>query len=122
MEATTGSSRRDRDQLSIDVEIAVNLPRRRIPALDELASCGTQAGAEGWIGRELLRARLELSLIAEAEAGDAVLDQRSVALDVRREHRATPRQRLEHGVGHPTLGDRTVQHDVADCEQRAHLG
>src|SRR5437773_4040612 len=116
------TSRRDWDQLSVDVEIAVDLPRRRVPALDQLPSGSTQAGAEGRIGRQQLRASLELNLVAEAEAGDAVFDQGSVAFDVGGQHCATERKSLEHGVGHPTLGDRAVQHDVADGEERAHLG
>src|SRR3989442_4694908 len=76
-----GSSRGDRDQLPVDVEIAVDLPRRRVPALDQLAARGAQAGAERRIGREELRATLELGLVPEQEAEFERRDRKSTRLN-----------------------------------------
>src|SRR2546429_1238988 len=88
-------SRRDGREAAVDLEVPVDLPRRRVAALDQLAPRRAEPRAKNRIEDEARGLALELVLVPEEEAGDALLDQGAVALDVGGEHGATERERLE---------------------------
>src|SRR5262245_34957314 len=113
---------RDRGQTPVDFEVTFDLLFRRIERGNPGPPRRAQSGAQGRIAEEALGGGLQPDVVAEEQAGDVVLDQRAVALDVGGDDRSPRDQRFQNGVGHAPFGDRTVQYDVDLGEQRAHLG
>src|SRR5438876_347625 len=110
------------NQSAIDLPVAVDLARGRVALGHPRASGRAEPRAQRGVARQAQGRRLQLGVAGEHQPGDLVLDERAVARNVRGEHRATERLRLEHRVGHAALGDRAVQHDVGAGEQRGHRG
>src|SRR5207253_2726639 len=88
----------------VERQVVVELAFGRVEAAELVLPGVAERTAETWLVDETPRARLELLLRPEQEAGDAVLDERAVALDVGGEDGPADRHRLEHGVGHAALG------------------
>src|SRR5438552_5471134 len=110
-----------RHEAVVERHVVVELALGRVEAEELRAPSLAERTAEPWLVDETPRARLELVLRPEQEPGDAVRDERAVALDVGGEDGSADRHRLEHGVGHAALGRGRVDHGIRGLEQPAHL-
>src|SRR5262249_43141546 len=109
------------DQPSIDLSVALDLLPGGILPDGELSTSSAEALAKRRIAGKRRRAPLESRLVAEEHPGPAVLDDRTIALDVRSEHGATEPERLEHRVGHAALRKGAIHDDIGLGQERAHL-
>src|SRR4030095_2821140 len=96
------------DQPAIDLSVAFDFLVERIPPNHELSTRPAEANSTLRIAGERRRHPLELRLVAEEQPRLAVVDDRTIAVDVGREHGATEPERLEHPVGHAHPRTRAV--------------
>src|SRR5207249_5383174 len=83
------------NQSAIDLPVAVDLARGRVALGHARASGRAEPRAQRGVARQAQGRRLQLGVAGEHQPGDLVLDERAVARNVRGEHRATERLRLE---------------------------